>query len=133
MLKLLTIVLALIHCLMTPAMGATQIYRCNVNGAVIIQQTQCPSNESQKRPTVDDLNAARKKAPASENVKTNPERPLNSATLPALSNSPYRCDGRKYCSQMSSCSEAKYFLSNCPGVKMDGDGDGIPCEEQWCQ
>ncbi|MDE2369611.1 MAG: excalibur calcium-binding domain-containing protein [Burkholderiales bacterium] len=44
----------------------------------------------------------------------------------------FRCDGRKYCSQMNSCAEAKYFLANCPGVKMDGDRDGIPCEDQWC-
>ncbi len=45
----------------------------------------------------------------------------------------YRCDGRKHCSQMHSCDEAKYFLANCPGVKMDGDHDGIPCEDQWCR
>ena len=45
----------------------------------------------------------------------------------------FRCDGRIYCSQMTSCGEATYFLRNCPGVKMDGDHDGIPCERQWCQ
>ncbi|WP_085722901.1 excalibur calcium-binding domain-containing protein [Pseudomonas sp. R37(2017)] len=44
-----------------------------------------------------------------------------------------KCDGRKYCSQMTSCAEAKNFLQNCPGMKMDGDNDGIPCETQWCQ
>jgi cold shock CspA family protein len=44
----------------------------------------------------------------------------------------FRCDGRTHCSQMTSCDEAKFFLKNCPGTKMDGDGDGIPCEEQWC-
>lgn len=44
----------------------------------------------------------------------------------------FRCDGRTYCSQMTSCAEATYFLRNCPGVKMDGDHDGVPCEEQWC-
>ena len=44
----------------------------------------------------------------------------------------YHCDGRIYCSQMTSCEEATYFLRNCPGVKMDGEGDGIPCERQWC-
>jgi hypothetical protein len=44
----------------------------------------------------------------------------------------FRCDGRTHCSQMSSCAEAKYFLNNCPGVKMDGDRDGVPCEQQWC-
>ena len=44
----------------------------------------------------------------------------------------YQCDGRQYCSQMRSCDEAKYFLKNCPNTKMDGNHDGIPCEEQWC-
>ncbi|WP_275938343.1 excalibur calcium-binding domain-containing protein [Sphaerotilus mobilis] len=44
----------------------------------------------------------------------------------------FRCDGRRHCSQMSSCEEAKRFLANCPGVEMDGDGDGIPCEQQHC-
>lgn len=43
-----------------------------------------------------------------------------------------RCDGRTHCSQMTSCAEATYFLRNCPGVQMDGDNDGIPCERQWC-
>ena len=43
-----------------------------------------------------------------------------------------RCDGRIYCSQMTSCAEAKWFISNCPGTKMDGNNDGIPCEQQWC-
>ncbi len=45
---------------------------------------------------------------------------------------PFHCDGRTYCSQMTSCAEAKYFLAHCPGVTMDGDHDGIPCETQWC-
>ncbi|HET8686786.1 MAG TPA: cold shock domain-containing protein [Methanosarcina sp.] len=42
------------------------------------------------------------------------------------------CDGRQYCTQMTSCEEARYFLSHCPGVKMDGNNDGEPCEQQWC-
>jgi hypothetical protein len=45
----------------------------------------------------------------------------------------YSCDGRTHCSQMTSCAEATFFLQNCPGVKMDGDNDGIPCEQQWCR
>lgn len=44
----------------------------------------------------------------------------------------YRCDGRTHCSQMTSCEEATFFLRNCPGTKMDGDNDGIPCERQLC-
>lgn len=47
--------------------------------------------------------------------------------------SAFRCDGRTHCSQMKSCEEAKFFLHNCPGTQMDGDGDGIPCERQWCE
>ena len=43
-----------------------------------------------------------------------------------------RCDGRVHCSQMTSCAEAKWFINNCPGTKMDGNSDGTPCEEQWC-
>jgi len=46
---------------------------------------------------------------------------------------PVKCDGRKRCSQMTSCAEAKSFLQNCPGMEMDGDHDGIPCETQWCR
>jgi hypothetical protein len=49
-----------------------------------------------------------------------------------IDNSRFHCDGRKYCSQMTSCEEATFFLRNCPGVKMDGEGDGVPCEKQWC-
>ena len=45
----------------------------------------------------------------------------------------YRCDGRTHCSHMTSCEEAKFFLKNCPGTKMDGNNDGVPCERQWCR
>jgi hypothetical protein len=44
----------------------------------------------------------------------------------------YRCAGKVYCSEMTSCEEAEFYQRNCPGTKMDGDGDGIPCESQWC-
>jgi hypothetical protein len=45
----------------------------------------------------------------------------------------FKCDGRTFCSQMTSCEEAKFFLKNCPNTKMDGNNDGVPCEEQWCR
>jgi cold shock CspA family protein len=44
-----------------------------------------------------------------------------------------QCDGRQHCSQMTSCEEATWFLQHCPNTKMDGEGDGIPCEDQWCR
>lgn len=57
-----------------------------------------------------------------------------SAPVPAPATVPQRfsCDGRTHCSQMASCAEATFFLQNCPGVKMDGNRDGVPCEQQWC-
>jgi len=51
---------------------------------------------------------------------------------PAPAASRFRCDGRKRCPDMHSCEEATFFLQNCPGVEMDGDGDRVPCEGQWC-
>lgn len=40
----------------------------------------------------------------------------------------FKCDGRQYCSQMNSRAEAEFFSASCPNTKMDGDRDGIPCE-----
>lgn len=40
----------------------------------------------------------------------------------------FKCDGRQHCSQMNSRAEAEFFVRNCPNTKMDGDRDGIPCE-----
>ena len=53
-------------------------------------------------------------------------------TFIAVNLNAFQCDGRKYCSTMSSCEEALFFLYNCPDTKMDGDNDGIPCERQHC-
>lgn len=54
------------------------------------------------------------------------------AAVPPAAVESFKCDGRSHCSQMTSCAEAKYFLNNCPGTKMDGNNDGVPCEQQWC-
>lgn len=40
----------------------------------------------------------------------------------------FKCDGRQYCSDMTSKAEAEFFNQNCPDTKMDGDHDGEPCE-----
>ena len=132
--------------------AATPINKCVVNGSVTFQRDPCPSNAARKSPTVDQLNAERKKradAAASAPARQTTQGAIGSAAgqgaypdpgpqvVPSVntrpqSNGAFRCDGRKYCSQMTSCAEANFFLANCPGVKMDGDRDGIPCEEQWC-
>ncbi|TXI74651.1 MAG: hypothetical protein E6Q42_11175 [Dechloromonas sp.] len=62
--------------------------------------------------------------------------PVSSAPVPApavRSGVQFVCDGRTMCSQMTSCAEATWFINNCPGTKMDGNHDGIPCEQQWCK
>lgn len=44
----------------------------------------------------------------------------------------FQCSGKSQCSEMVSCDEAIYYLKHCPGTIMDGDSDGLPCEDQWC-
>jgi hypothetical protein len=61
-----------------------------------------------------------------------PRTPSLPRVEPAAAPASFQCDGRRYCSEMRSCEEAMFFLRNCPDTRMDGDGDGIPCEDQWC-
>lgn len=119
------------------AVEAVPIHKCVINGAVTYQQAPCPSNEARKELTLEELNAGEKKRRAVAPIIPRESAPAP-APAPALAPAPttrlssFSCDTRKYCTQMRSCEEAKYFLAHCLGVKMDGDGDGIPCEEQWC-
>lgn len=136
--------LAVVLCTVVSWAGAASpVHKCVVDGQVVFQGSPCASGNPGRQPTVDELNAERKKrlnaappaalapsAPPSSGVGTPPSgaRPSTpTAEAPA-----FRCDGRQHCSQMRSCSEAKYFLAHCPGTKMDGDRDGVPCEEQLC-
>jgi endonuclease YncB( thermonuclease family) len=43
-------------------------------------------------------------------------------------NTEYQCGTKRYCSQMNSCDEAKYFYTQCGVSRLDRDKDGIPCE-----
>jgi len=43
-------------------------------------------------------------------------------------NKQYKCGEKKYCSQMSSCDEAYFYLNKCGIKSLDRDKDGIPCE-----
>jgi len=145
MIRSLSLALVLTHFLIaSPDAVATQVFKCSVNGSVHFQQGPCQSNQARKPPTVEELNAERQKKLAQEKERSPsprvqarpvaPYEPLEEAAAkaPASPRSSFKCDNRKHCSQMASCAEAKYFLSNCTDVKMDGDGDGIPCEEQLC-
>lgn len=73
-------------------------------------------------------------AKAPELTKLKLSEPVSSSFAdPRLSEKRFSCDGRKYCSQMTSCEEATYFVRHCPNTKMDGNNDGVPCERQWCR
>ena len=135
-----------------------QFHKCISNGSVTYQNTPCPPIESRKQPTVEQLNAERKKKLAQTKETSASSTTLTSERSSARNISPdarksdefdtagvkqyprtttqadtkFSCDSRKYCSQMTSCAEATYFLSHCPGVKIDGNRDGVPCEQQWC-
>jgi hypothetical protein len=140
------ILIATLLCgLASAAQPQSPIHKCLINGSVTFQNALCPLDNPAPRPTKDELNAARKErlaaqpAPAAPALRSPPSttaadpRPPATRSIPSPAVEPaYRCDGRQHCSQMRSCSEAKFFLANCPNVKMDGDQDGIPCEEQWC-
>ena len=37
----------------------------------------------------------------------------------------FRCEGKKYCKEMKSCAEAKFYLNQCGVTRLDRDKDGI--------
>lgn len=39
------------------------------------------------------------------------------------------CGTKRYCKEMSSCEEAKFYLQQCGVKTIDGDEDGVPCEK----
>lgn len=59
------------------------------------------------------------------------ESPLSAVIEPPKPIQQFQCQGKVYCSEMTSYDEALFYLHNCPGTKMDGDNDGIPCEQQF--
>lgn len=129
MLKISSLLFALAGLALAPsAAEAVPMNKCIVNGTVTYQQGPCPSDQVRRQPTIEELNAAEKKRRAT----AAPAAAERVAPTPPAVSSGLHCDGRQYCSQMKSCAEAKYFLANCPGVQMDGDKNGVPCEKQWC-
>lgn len=138
-----------------PAVAQT-LHKCVQSGQVTYQQTPCPgtgparslerdraeaeSRHRETRPVAPRAAAAAASAaPVGRPPATAPAigtPPTAAGTAPSsLPTAPsrWRCDGRRHCSQMNSCEEAKFFLANCPGVEMDGNHDGVPCEKQWCR
>jgi endonuclease YncB( thermonuclease family) len=38
-----------------------------------------------------------------------------------------QCGSKRYCREMTSCEEAKFYLNQCGRSSLDGNQDGIPC------
>jgi hypothetical protein len=38
------------------------------------------------------------------------------------------CGSKRYCREMTSCAEARFYLEECGLTRLEGDGDGVPCE-----
>jgi hypothetical protein len=100
-------------------------YECgDAKGNRTYTNRPCNSNETAVQHAVPIINTV---APTSPESQDNTAHDANRE-----SQAPYSCDGRTRCSQMHSCAEATWFIQHCPNTKMDGDGDGVPCESQWC-
>lgn len=39
-----------------------------------------------------------------------------------------QCSAKRTCGEMNSCAEANFYLDECGVSRLDGDGDGVPCE-----
>ena len=133
---------------------AAAVYKCVKYREVTYQSEPCPTPIRRTEPNIKKLNEERMKklletgttgkstksdndgqvlekadAMAAAPAQTAKTSVSSTTAQPVKTTTTFKCDGRQHCSQMTSCSEAKYFLKNCPGVKMDGDNDGIPCED----
>lgn len=50
-------------------------------------------------------------------------------TLKQLIPEKFTCGTKRFCGQMSSCNEACFYLQQCGLTKLDGNNDGIPCNQ----
>jgi endonuclease YncB( thermonuclease family) len=61
------------------------------------------------------------RAPESPPAAPKPERHLDPRAA--------ECGTKRYCREMTSCEEARFHLEHCGLRRLDGDEDGIPCED----
>ena len=54
------------------------------------------------------------------------ERAATAVKESTENNPEFECGTKRYCKEMTSCEEAKYYIKNCGLSRLDGDG--IPCE-----
>jgi endonuclease YncB( thermonuclease family) len=59
-----------------------------------------------------------------------PQPPVHRSVAPAeaIAGAGPSCGAKRYCTQMTSCAEAQFHFRQCGLTRLDGDGDGVPCE-----
>ncbi|MDO8997662.1 MAG: thermonuclease family protein [Sediminibacterium sp.] len=60
--------------------------------------------------------------------KSNNDKTLKVESQSDKTEANFSCGTKKYCTQMTSCEEAKFYLKQCGLGRLDRDGDGVPCE-----
>jgi endonuclease YncB( thermonuclease family) len=50
------------------------------------------------------------------------------ALAKAKARSSHPCGAKRYCNEMTSCEEARFYLTQCSLTSLDRDGDDVPCE-----
>lgn len=63
-----------------------------------------------------------------EAVRETEAPPIRSGRETQNDNPAWPCGAKRYCSEMTNCAEAKYYLAQCGVRSLDGDGDGVPCD-----
>lgn len=53
---------------------------------------------------------------------------LNEAISTPSGEQRFSCDKRRFCNEMTSFAEAKFFLQQCGASELDENENGIPCE-----
>ena len=62
-------------------------------------------------------------------AKATPAPTAPTSSVPAATASGgFSCAGKRYCREMTSCEEAKFYLTRCGVGSLDGNKDGVPCE-----
>ncbi len=62
-------------------------------------------------------------------IKTGGNAEPSPSSITPPSTTGFSCGSKRTCRQMESCDEAKFYLTTCGVRSLDGDGDGLPCEQ----
>jgi hypothetical protein len=53
---------------------------------------------------------------------------VSSPSVASAARGSHQCGAKRYCNEMASCQEARFYLTQCGLTRLDSDGDGVPCE-----